>query len=108
MTQTNGEESRRYRTIWPENTKQQIRELSKQADQLGVGQPFLSALKEVEEFLRSDPVSFGEVLRVLKETGLEERHGTHSLFSVRYAVDRSLYLVYVLSCACVGHGFRDV
>ena len=107
MTQTNGEESRRYRTIWPENAA-----ADKGVERTGGatrGWPKVSLRLEGGRGIpRAVPVSFGEVLRVLPATGLEERQGTYSLLSVRYAVDRSRYLVYLLSCRCVGYGFRDL
>jgi hypothetical protein len=98
MSAGDGIESPSYRLIYPEAVRQLIRDLGRRAKQLGWAAEFVAALRGIERRLQSDPLEFGEPLRHLLHVDLLERHGGQQRVFVRYAVDCTRHLVYVMHC----------
>jgi hypothetical protein len=104
MADADGMGSRPYRLVYPEAVRERIRDLGKRAKQLGLAPQFAAALRAIEGRLQSDPVEFGEPLRDFPETGLQERMGGLQHVYVRYGVDTSKRLVYVVHCTATWPG----
>ena len=105
MSRPNGPAAPNYRVIYPGDVQAALKRLGTRANELGIGPRFIAAIKTLNQRLRVDPLDLGEPLRDYPDAGLQERVGNHGFLFVRYAVDRVRYLVYVLRCEAIGHGF---
>jgi hypothetical protein len=105
MSRPNGTSVPGYRVIYSEDVRAALQRLGTRAKELGLGPRFVAAIKALNQRLRTDPLDLGEPLRDHPNVGLQERAGNHSFLFARYAVDPVRYLVYVLRCEAIGHGF---
>jgi hypothetical protein len=84
-----------YKVVFSGQQREQLRRWGHAAVRLGLGEQYLAALKEIDEQLRKDPVSWGNPLRQLREGGLLLCHRACSPLHVSFAVDEERQIVYV-------------
>ncbi len=72
-----------------------LQKLASKAVRLGINQEFIASLREIDQRLTDDPVSWGDPIGTLDAAGLEEYHMLHSMLSIHYYVDRANCVVYL-------------
>jgi hypothetical protein len=74
-----------------------FKSLLHRATQMGRGGEVRSAARIIIQRLESDPLTFGEPLYQLRRLHLQIRAGGEPPLTVRYAVDVTRHLIYVMS-----------
>jgi hypothetical protein len=98
----NGES--RYRVIFPEVLREQIRRWGREATQQGIGPDVAAALRGILERLTLIPLEWGDPLYRLHAMELLVFRGLHAMFYVYDAVSEARRMVYVLRFLVVpGH-----
>ena len=85
----------RYRVIYSEHVRQELRRLGARANQRGLGQQFLDTLRQIDSRLSVYP-QFGEPLRDLRTEGETLWVGTVSPLVVQYVIDKARRMVFVV------------
>ena len=73
----------------------QLKALLQRAITLGRRTEFLTALKDINEKLTSDPLAWGDPQFHMRQLGLLGCHAIHNFLHLFYAVDEQRRLVYV-------------
>jgi len=84
-----------YRVIYSEYVRQELRKLGATADERGLRQQFLDALKQIDSRLSIYP-QFGEPLRDLQIESETLWVGTIPPLAVQYVIDEARRLVFIV------------
>jgi hypothetical protein len=84
-----------YKVIFSATTGAALKKLQAQAAELGIGPATLAAIKTMHNWLRHDPLAFGEPLYHLHKLKLQVRTGVILPLSIDYAVYQVEPLVFL-------------
>lgn len=84
-----------YRVVRSEKVRDQLRQWAETAKQLGFIDPYIDALRIIEEKLRREPLAWGDPLYRLPNLELLLCRGIYSIFLVEYGVQESKRLVFI-------------
>jgi len=84
-----------YRVVRSEKVRNQLRQWAETANEMGLIDQYIDALKVIEEKLQKEPLAWGDPLYRLPHLGLLLCRGIHWIFLVEYGVDESKRLVVI-------------
>jgi hypothetical protein len=88
-----------YRVSWSHRTVLGLKEMGQRASTAGLATELAQLIKSIDERLRQDPLSFGEVYRV--RGTVEERLAVLEFLAVDFAIDTSRKFVLVRNCSAL-------
>lgn len=90
-----------YKVVRSEGTRQQLREWAERAKVLGLAKEYGQALREIEAFLSTDPINWGDPIHRSKHLGLLICRGIYWDIMVRYGIHEPTKTVFILSYTLV-------
>lgn len=84
-----------YQVFFAEQTRNQLKQHFLEAIQAGIGQQFLTSLRQIVERLRTDPLNFGEPLYRLPALNLLLDQAIACKLVVGYAIHERRPLVFI-------------
>jgi hypothetical protein len=92
-----------YRVSWSRRAVEALKEMAQRAAQSGRATELAQVVKAIDDRLRREPLTFGEVYR--SRGAVEEYLAVRELLAVDFAVDKVRKFVLVRSCSALsGHG----
>jgi hypothetical protein len=85
-----------FRVIYPGQVRDQLLAWGRRANDPTLRASLANALSHVQEHLTTNPLEWGEIAYRLHHAGLTVCDGFHERIHVRFAVDESRRLVYVV------------
>lgn len=85
-----------YRVVWARKAIEALKELGRKAHESGSGKELARVVRTVDERLRREPTTFGEVYRVRGPVG--EYLAVHEFVAIDFAVDQQRQFVLVRDC----------
>src|SRR5688572_25975401 len=94
-----------FRVLWSPQARDTLRSLRRKARGSSVGKTLAQVIRAVDDRLRRDPLSVGEVYRT--RGNVAEHLAIHQFLAVDFAVDRQRKVVLVRACSVLsGHGLE--
>jgi hypothetical protein len=84
-----------FRIIWSEEKHEEASALADLAIERGLARDFLRDIKEIQQNLAIEPLTWGDPWFTLKSAGLVMCHGIQGMLQIYYGVDEERRLVYV-------------
>jgi len=84
-----------YRVVRSEKVRDQLWQWAEAANQAGLADQYLDALKTIENKLKNEPLSWGDPLYPFRHLELIMCRGIHWIFLVEYGVHEGKRIVFI-------------
>src|SRR5580692_5264486 len=87
-----------FKISYPPHVKLKLKQLHRQAAAAGQADSYFQLLQDIDEFLRNEPLSFGEALYTLPDSKVQVRHGILGFVVVYWGVHEEKQTVILKDC----------